>query len=203
MIQRGRKMFRVIKNKGKYVKAYRLGDKNPVVDQLIAEGKIKVLPNGEYEVFSQEVIRAQAEHGEAASAGDYVKVDGTGSPYPNDASFFAANHRHIAGDDYEQIPKPMSAWSAEEPMCEEIRFLIREKGLVLNPEDPERYYTAPLWGTVEAGRKDAVLIMYSVSRGNDGDIKDISYNLITREQFEKDYSVIIGGKRAGDAAQEN
>lgn len=183
-------MFRVIKNKVKNVKAYRLGDENPVIDQMIAEGKIRVLENGQYEIFSQEVLKSGAEHGELASAGDYVKLDSTGNPYPNDISFFAANHRHISGDDYEQIPKPILAWSAEEPMCEEIRFLVREKGLVLDPEDPEHYYTAPLCRTIEAADIHAVLIFYSILYGDDGDIKDISYNLVEKKEFEKDYSIM-------------
>ena len=183
-------MFCVIKNKKNKVKAYRLGDENPVIDRLIAEGKIRVLENGKYEIFSQEVLKAGVEHGELASAGDYIKLDRADMPYPNDALFFASNHRHLSGDDYEQIPKPLQAWNSEQPMCEEIRFLVREKGLVLDPEDPEHYYTAPLCETIEAADINAVLILYSVLYGDDGDIKDISYNLVERKVFEEDYSIM-------------
>ncbi len=181
-------MFRVIKNRGNILHAYRLGSDSPVLARLAAEGKIVQRKDGRYEIFSQEVQRSGAEHGELASAGDYVKLDSTGAPYPNDAAFFEANHRHLSGDMYEQLPKVLLAWDAKEPMCEEIRFLIREKGLVLDPACPERYYTVPLWGTTEAGDTRAVLVFYSVSYREDGTVADASFNLVERTEFERTYS---------------
>ena len=88
-------MFRVIKNEGKKVGAYKLGEKNPVIDKLIKDKKIIDLNNGKFEVFSQEVIKAGSEHGELANQGDYIKIDSTGAPYPNSASYFIENHKHI------------------------------------------------------------------------------------------------------------
>lgn len=180
-------MFKVIKKQGKIQKAYRLGENSPVLVRLMEEGKIKISGDGKYEIFSQEVLKSGSVHGEQASAGDYVKLDSTGAPYPNEAAFFEKNHRHISGDDYEQIPVPLLAWSEKEPVCEEIRYLIQNKGLILNPEDPEHYYTAPLWGTVEAADIHAVLIFYSILYGKQGEIEDISYNLVERSEFEKNY----------------
>ena len=182
------RMFKVIKNKGNILKAYRLGSDSPVLSKLIAEGKVVLRKDGRYEIFSREVQKAGAEHGELASAGDYIKLDGTGAPYPNDAAFFEANHKHLSGDVYEQLPKILCAWDAKEPMCEEIRFLVREKGLILDPTCPERYYTVPLWGTREAGDIRAVLIFYSIFYRDDGTIADASFNLVERKEFEETYS---------------
>lgn len=75
-------MYYVIKNKRNIQKAYRLGSKHPVIEHMIKEAK----------------------HGEAATIGDYIKIDGTGYPYPNEKSYFEANHRLIKGDEYEQKP---------------------------------------------------------------------------------------------------
>lgn len=183
-------MFRVIKNKGKIVKAYRLGEESPAINQLIAEGKIVSLENGKYEVFSQEALKGGSGHGELASAGDYVKVDSTGAPYPNDALYFKENHRQISGDEYEQIPKILAAWNAREPMCREIEFLIREKELVLDTEHPEQYYRASLWGTTEVADINAVLIFYSISYREDGTVEDASFNLVEGKEFERTYELV-------------
>ena len=180
-------MRKAIKTKGKSVFAYRLGDRSAVVEQLMREGKIAVLENGDFEIFSQEAVNGGSGHGQVANADDYVKIDSMGYPYPNDAEFFAANHRHIAGDEYEQLPKELDAWTEDEPMCPEIEFLVREKGLLLDETDPARYFSALLWGTMEAAAKDAVLIFYHIDRDAEGAILDAEFNFVERSEFEKTY----------------
>lgn len=177
-------MKKIIKKNGKKVHAYRLGDPNPVVEQLISEKKIIMHPNGACEIFSQESMHGK---GEMAKTGDYIKVNSSGFPYPNSAEFFAANHKWISGDEYEQLPKPLYAWTAAEPMCPEIQFLIEKKGLEMHPEDPQKYFSAPLWGTIESAEQDAVVIFYSIIRDSEGHVIDADFNFVCRPEFEKDY----------------
>ena len=182
-------MINIIKKSGKRVAAYRLGGAHPMLDRLMAEGRLRQQSDGSFEVMSQEAVGGASGKGEIAHAGDYIKIDGMGYPYPNDAQYFRENHRHIEEDEYEQIPRPMQAWTASEPMCEEIEFLLREKGLVIDLTDEKRYFTAPLWGTTESAAKDAVVVFYSVDRDERGAITDISFNFVCREEFDRTYEV--------------
>lgn len=181
-------MFNVVKNKGNIVKAYKLGDNHPIINKLISEKKIKCLENGKYEVFSQEALNAGSGHGQIAYAGDYVKIDSSGAPYPNDNEYFITNHKHLEGDEYEQIPKELKAWDVNEPMCDEVQFLIDKKGLTLDKSNPEQYYTAPLWGTIESANIDGILMFYSITYGIDGKVEDAEFNLVNGEEFEKTYN---------------
>lgn len=179
--------MKVIKKHGKTVKAYRLGCESEVLDKLISEGKLIPCEHGTYEIMSQESVNGG---GQIAHEGDYIKIDSSGNPYPNDAAFFGANHRHIEGDEYEQIPKPLLAWTADEPITEEIAFLIAHKGLILDDESFDKYFTAPLWGTLESSPCDSVVIFYSVSRNEVGEITDADFNFVARDEFEKTYRII-------------
>ncbi|MDY5001849.1 MAG: hypothetical protein SO122_05250, partial [Eubacteriales bacterium] len=104
--------------------------------------------------------------------------------------FFQKNHRHIEGDEYEQIPKPLLAWSIDEPVSKEVAFLILHKDLVLDLTSHDKFFTAPLWGTIESSPRDSVLVFYSVTRDDDGSIVDADFNFVARDVFEKTYSVI-------------
>lgn len=182
-------MIKVIKKQGKKVKAYCLGDENPVLEELINEKKI-VQRGGAYEVFSQEAVNGGTNHGQLAKAGDYVKLDHAGFTYPNDEAFFKENHRHILGDEYEQLPRPLSAWTADEAMCKEVLFLIQNKGLLLDNANPKRYYSAVLWGTKEVAAKDAVLVFYRTTYNDDGTVKDADFNFVSRDDFKQTYDRI-------------
>jgi hypothetical protein len=182
-------MFDVIKNKGKMVKAYQLGSKNAVIAELIASGRVKSLGEDKYEIYSQEAVNGQA-GGEVAVAGDWIKLDNSGYPYPNDAAFFEANHRHVEGDIYEQIPKPLKAWDTECEMCPEIVFLMEKKGLRINIESYDKRYSAELWGTTEVAAADAVIIFYSIDYADNGDVVDASFNFVARDEFDRTYSVV-------------
>lgn len=174
----------VAKNTGKTVCAYELGANTEVEAKLIEEGKIVVCDDGSYELFSSETVGA--EHGQLAKVGDFFKVDQKGNPYPNDREWFLSNHKHISGDEYEQIPKPLEAWTADQPIDDRIQFLIDSKGLVLNPNDPAKYFTAPLWGALETADAEATLIFYSVTRDDSGKVVDADFNFVMKEAFNDD-----------------
>ncbi|MBQ1685133.1 MAG: hypothetical protein II072_06450 [Clostridia bacterium] len=183
-------MKTVIKNKGKTVCAYKLGTDDGLLTELIKNGKLIPLENGDYEVMSQEAISGSTGKGQLAHTGDYIKIDSSGCPYPNTAEFFEQNHRHIEGCTYEQIPKPLKAWLFGEPMCEEILFLMQKKGLVIRPDDYDHYFTAPLFGTVESAARSAAIVFYSILRNELGGLLDIEFNFVARDVFDKTYSFI-------------
>lgn len=183
-------MFDVVKKNGTRLFAYRLGETHPVIDRLISEGKIVPRENDEFEIMSQEAYNGGSGKGQLAHAGDYIKIDSSGFPYPNLAEFFISNHRRISGDEYEQIPKPLKAWTVQEPVCEEIQFLIEHKDLVFAEDDEEHYFTAPLWGTIESAAKDSVIIFYSIERDSSGKIIDAEFNFVVRNEFDKTYNII-------------
>jgi len=183
-------MFNVVKKKGTKLFAYRLGESHPVIDRLVSEGKIIPREDGAFEILSQEAYNGGSGKGQLAYTGDYVKIDSSGFPYPNCAEFFSANHRLVSGDEYEQIPKPLAAWTTDEPMCEEIQFLIEQKGLVIAENDDAHYFTAPLWGTIESAAKDSVVIFYCIERDCRGNITDAEYNFVVRDEFDRTYDVV-------------
>lgn len=196
-------MYTVIKNVGKLISAWQLAavpeENDPVIRNLIQEGRIRDLGNGNYEVMSQEVLLAAAdcpdhqdETGEKASAGDYIKVDSSGNPYPNDRAFFEANHKRVVGqnDIYEQIPTPLRAWDEHCGDCKEIRFLVEHKGLRIDASSRELRYKAPLWGTIEVAAADAMIVFYSITYDENGMVLDADYNFVAREEFDKSYRYV-------------
>lgn len=182
-------MYKVIKNKGKMVEAYQLGSDNAVIKELVQKGKICDLGDGRYEIHSQEAVSGTA-GGEKATAGDWIKVDSKGCPYPNGREYFEANHRHIERDTFEQIPKPLQAWDSKLEMCPEVAFLVAKKGLVIDEESTDRRYTAQLWGAMEVAAEDAMIVFYSISYDDAGSVTDADWNFVERSEFDKTYSVI-------------
>lgn len=182
-------MYTVIKNKGKMVKAYQLGSGSPVIQELIKAGKIRVVGDSRYEVYSREAVNGAA-GGEIAVSGDWIKADSSGCPYPNAREYFEANHRHVGGDTFEQLPKPLQAWDENLEMCREVAFLVEKKGLMIDTESVDRRYTAELWGTKEAARADAMIVFYSISYGEDGEVIDADFNFVARDEFERTYSMM-------------
>ena len=180
-------MILVQKKKGKIVTAYQLGTQHLVIDKLIQEKKIIPLLNGEFEVMSQEAVHGK---GEIAQIGDFIRLDADGWRYPNTQEFFKNNHRHLRGDEFEQLSRPLKAWVADEELCEEVFFLIKNKGLFLNADDPSHYFTARLWGTLESAAQDAVLVFYSTQRNKTGQLIDADFNFIARNIFDQDYEIL-------------
>ena len=183
-------MYKVIKNKGKIVKAYQLGDNsNEIIKNLISDGKIINAGDGSYRVFSREIMNGEND-GEIAAEGDWIKIDSNGFPYPNKKDFFEANHRHIDGDTFEQIPKALLAWDSNLEMCPEVTFLVEKKGLIIDEKSVSRRYSAELWGTTEVADAEAKIVFYKISYAGNGDIEDIDYNFIASDEFEKTYSIV-------------
>ena len=177
-------MRKVIKTKGKILKAYELGAASQTERDMIAAGRIRVLDGGKYEVFSREAVNGS---GEIVSAGDFFKVDSGGYPYPNPRAFFMANHKPLGDELYEQIPRPLDAWTADEEMCEEIEFLIAVKGLRIDEDNAGKYYTAPLYGTLESAARDAVIVFYAIERDENGRMTDADFNFVERGEFDLTY----------------
>ena len=180
-------MRKAIKLKVKSISAWKLGDNTETEQKLLREGKLKITDNGEYEVFSRE---ATSGTGEIAFAGDYIKVDSMGFPYPNSKQFFESNHRWITGELYEQVPTPVSVWFIDDGICEEIEFLIKSKGLKFNIENHEAYFSAPLWSTILTASKNAAIVFYSIDRDVDGKITDADFNFVAYEEFVKTYQFL-------------
>lgn len=171
------------------VDAYQLGTDNAVIKELVESGKICNLRDGRYEILSQEAVKG-AVGGEIAVNGDWIKVDSKRCPYPNDKEYFEANHRHVEGDTFEQIPKPLQAWDSKLEMCPEVTFLVEDKGLIIDETSSDRRYTAELWGTTEVAAEDAMIVFYSVSYGENGEVIDADFNFVARDEFERTYSVL-------------
>ena len=75
-------------------------------------------------------------------------------------------------------------------MCDEIAFLMEEKGLVIDRQSRDRYFSAPLWGTTLYAARDAVIIFYSITRDQMGRIIDADFNFVERGVFGKTYERI-------------
>ncbi len=178
-----------VKNKGKIVKAYELGAGTEMEKRLIAEGVIQLAEDGSYRLFSKEAVNGT---GQKAKAGDFLTVDVEGEKifaYPNERGWFFENHRHLGGDEYEQVCKPLPIWTKDDPLCKEICFLLGSKQLRIDERNNEKYYNAELWGSLLSAPDDAVIVFYNVERDKDGQIRDISFNFVDKEIFERDYTV--------------
>lgn len=179
-----------VKKKDIKIIAYSLSNTDEaILKQLIEEKKIVPLKDGTFEVFSQEVIRANSLHGEIATKDDYIKVDSTRLPYPVSHDYFINHYQHIKDNEYKPKEVVILAWDMTQEMEEEILFLKEKKGLIIDEDNFEQYYQAPLYGTIEAADKDSKILLYSVEKEND-EIVDISFNFITNKAFEETYEIL-------------
>lgn len=183
------KQFR---KKERIVQAYCLGETHPKLDELIGKGYIRQIDEAHWRVFSRE-----ASDGEIACSGDYIKVDSAGRPYPNDRMYFRMNHRHLGGDDYRQISRPLYVWDREEDMCKEVLFAIEHKGLVIDENSENACFRAPLWGDLQTAAEDAVIIFDEVKKALDQTIEDVSFHFVARDEFDRNYEE-ISESEAGD-----
>lgn len=117
-------------------------------------------------------------------------IGGKRFPYPNSKAYFEANHRHIRGNDYEQLEKVVAVWQDGDEPCEELDFLLCSKQLTLDPEDSARYFNAVLLGAPLSAPRDAAVVFYRVARDNRGQITDIEFNFVSRREFERDYMLL-------------
>lgn len=170
--------------KDKVLFAYELGAGSEMEQNLIASGKIRKTEDG-YELFSQEAVNGK---GQMACSGDFFKVDGSGYPYPNARSWFLDHHIHVEGDTYRQVGTPVHIWKHGEPMNDVVQALLDSGRLRLNDDQPQRYYEAELWGTLENAPQDAILLFYSIERDENGAVTDdTQFNFVARDEFERDY----------------
>ena len=179
--------MRKARKKSVRIKAYRLGEQSEGLDRLIKKGLVCPLDDETFEVHT---VETKGGKGEKVHAGDYVKLDASERPYPNKADFFEENHRHIEGDQYEQLPKEREVWMMGDPMCPEIEFLIEHGRLELHKEDPEHYFQGTGWGTKLTASSDAALVFYEIKKKSDGKIIDAEFNFVDRKTFEETYELI-------------
>lgn len=179
--------MRKARKKSVIVQAYRLGEKSAGLERLMAAGLVSVQGGGTYEIHTVETKESK---GEIAYIGDYVKLDVHGNPYPNSAVFFEKHHRHIQGDEYEQLAEEREVWTLGDEMCPEITFLMEQGRLSFHKEDPEHYFQGTGWGTKLSAASDAVVVFYEVKRDAKGQILDAEFNFVDRESFEKTYELI-------------
>ena len=176
-----------MKNQGKKISAYRLGDRSAMEQRMMREGKMRRHEDGRYEVFSQEAGNGG---GEFAKTGDYFKVDSSSYPYPNKKEWFESNHKKIGDDEYLQVPRMLEAWEVGEAMAPTVDYLLRTGQLKLNEDDPGRYFEAELWGSMLTAPKDALLVIYEVLKNADGEILEVNFNFLARSEFEKTYHYV-------------
>lgn len=163
--------------------AFQLGEDSLLEQQLIQSGLLLPLPNGMWRVKTREA----KEEGELAKTGDYIKLDSAGMPYPTEKDWFEANHTKTADGMYLQIAHPRKAWCAEEPMCDEIRFLVNED---LLQWDRKTGFGANLWGTWQTADPDTVVVFDRVETDRLGHIVSVDFHFVAAGEFRKSYQVI-------------
>ncbi len=179
--------MRKAQKKAASLQAWQLGSGSPMEKEMIAQGKMKHLADGTYELITRETPDGK---GEIARKGDYFKLDPDGNPYPNGQDFFESRHRHLQDDWYIQESLPVYFWTEGDPVCEEMRYLIDHDLLHINPDKPERYYSAFLWGTDQFAASEDIIIFSSIDRNPNGLIRDINFYFIERSVFERTYVII-------------
>ena len=166
------------------IEACRLGDGTALERKLLASGKLKDLGGGRYEVFSQE---ARDGKGELAQAGEYVKLDASGCPYPNSREFFESSAVQVGDSLYRQISKPVAVWLLGDPACDFITFLLDTGRMQIVPESESQCFRAVLWGAPLSAPRDAAIVAYSVARDAEGQVTDVDFNFVVRDEFERLY----------------
>ena len=178
------------KKSGRF-QAFELGANTPMERELVREGKIQILSEGEYRLFS---LESTGSKGQRARKGDFFKVDETSSGkfvYPLARKFFFANHKPVDGNNmYIQITKPLKIWMFGDAISAEIFFLLKTGKLILDEKDPDHYYNAFVWDTHLTGSTADVLVVYSEKRNSDGDLFSVDFGIVKREIFDKTYVLL-------------
>ena len=178
-----------IKNKEKIAKAYCLGEGSEMEQLLIRLGRIRLLPDGGYELMSQEANNGV---GQKAKAGDYFKVDdvnGVYYPYPNGREYFLNNHTHLDGDLYEHKEVALAIWQCGDSSCDVLEYLLEQGKLRLDYENEDRFFNAFLWGTDLSAAQTATLVFYEIIREASGVISDVIFNFVAKDEFERCYTI--------------
>ena len=169
------------------IQAWELGAGSVMEQEMIRCRKIVPRPGGIYEIFSREVT---GKTGQIASAGDFFKVDNYGFPHPWRKAAFLQQHQFLEGDWYQEAARRVKIWRLSDPVCEEIRFLLNRGILRIDPDNPDRCFTALIWGTEETAASDAVVVIFDTDRGAEGCIIGVNFNFVEIGYFNKHYKVI-------------
>ena len=169
------------------VQAWALGAGSVMEQEMIRCRKIVPRPGGIYEIFSRE---ATGKTGQIASAGDFFKVDNYGFPHPWRKAAFLQQHQFLEGDWYQEAARRVKIWRLSDPVCEEIRFLLNRGILRIDPDNPDRCFTALIWGTEETAASDAVVVIFDTDRDAEGCVAGVHFNFIEIGYFNKYYRVI-------------
>ena len=169
------------------VQAWELGAGSVMEQEMIRCRKIVPRPGGIYEIFSRE---ATGKTGQIASAGDFFKVDNYGFPHPWRKAAFLQQHQFLEGDWYQEAARRVKIWRLSDPVCEEIRFLLNRGILRIDPDNPDRCFTALIWGTEETAASDAVVVIFDTDRDAEGCVAGVHFNFIEIGYFNKYYRVI-------------
>jgi len=168
------------------LEAWELGAGTKTERDLLAAGKLRLLPDGTYLVFSRETDT----QGQRAQAGDYVKIDSAGFPYPNRREFFLTHHTPLGGCRYRQTAEPLDAWTADEPMPAQVRFLLDTGKLRIDEQDEAHYFRALLWGAELFAARDAVVVLDRTTRNEAGEITAVKFHFIARQEFEITHRIL-------------
>ncbi len=185
VMEEWRKEFLIVRKKPGPAEACCLGENSPLEQELIRMKKLRRNGDGTYEVFSRE---SGNDKGQTARAGDFVKLDGKGCPYPNRREDFLSRHQRHGGR-WIQLPQILSAWEKGRPVCRELDFLLNTDRLRLDPENSEQYFSAELWGTTLTAPEDAVLVFYNVEE-TEGVITGVEFNFVARDEFCRSYEIV-------------
>ena len=136
-------MHKVRKKSGLKIQAWRLGENSPMEKRLLEEKKITRNNDGTYTIMSLEAVRG-GNGGEVAQVGDWFRVEQLTDvlyPFPMTETFVRNNFRHLAGDEFEVIPKILNAWFADDKIiCAEVEYLMQTGRLIITKNDPEHYF---------------------------------------------------------------
>ena len=179
---KGRSFMIVIK-KAVPMPAAQLGGDSPLEKKLVENGLLIPVSDHLWRVKTREAM----EEGELAATGDYVKLDSIGMPYPTKKDWFESNHTKVEEDVYLQKVHPLKAWSAAEPMCPEIRFLLDRELLEWIPKEGFR---AELWGTMQSAGPDAIVILDRVDRSSAGSPENVEFHFVAAEEFPVSYDIL-------------
>ena len=81
----------------------------------------------------------------------------------------------------------LPVWACGDALCDVVDWLIESGRLRINPDDPARYYSAVLWNAPLSAAADAVIVFYKIERDENGLIRDVVFNFVKSDVFERDY----------------
>ena len=110
-----------------------------------------------------------------------------GFPYPNNKEFFENKCIKVGENTYQQINSPVEVWFADDPICDFVAFLLKAERLHIDEANNDRYFQAYLWGAPLSAARDSAVIAYSVTRNIEGEVIDVDFNFVVRNEFERLY----------------